>query len=702
LTQRELDLAASIQSATEEIVLRCVRHLHRQTGRENLCLAGDLVLNGLTTARILRDGPFQNVWIQPAAGDAGAALGTVLFIWRQLLKKQRDTSDRDLQQGSLLGPTFSDQQIRTVLDEAAANYTHVADDQALCEQVAGHLADGKVVAWFQGPMEFGPRALGCRSILADPRDPTLRSILNLKVKYREEFRPFAPAVLKEFASEYFQVRQDFDSPYGSFVAMIHEQQRRNLSPQELKAQGLEKGQAPRSSIPAVTDVDFSSPVQTVDPARNRLFYDLIQAFYRTTGCPLLLNADFSLNWEPVVCSPTDALKSFMSSEIDVLCMGHFVLCKSEQRSFVSTPVNQVDGPVLQEAWACPSCSGELAVGDQSVVCRTCSARFPVDAGIPQLFWPHETVVDPSDVTDKVKAFYEETPFPNYDDHDTLGSLLEKSRRGIYANRLNEAVGFNCNVLEVGCGTGQLSNFLGHCCRRVIGADLCLNSLKLAEGFRQKQGLSRVRFVQMNLFRPCFRREQFDVILCNGVLHHTSNPYGGFQQLVPLLRPGGHIVIGLYNRYGRLMTDLRRNVFRLTRGHFQWIDSYLRSGKISSAKRRAWFADQYLHPHESKHTMDEVLGWFEECGLEFCRGVPATTLSAQPISNGDLFDVTPAGSKLEHLLIELGQIVAGSREGGFFLMIGRKPAVGEVSPRAAAADMQSQTTPCAAVVQGDKF
>ena len=277
-----------------------------------------------------------------------------------------------------------------------------------------------------------------------------------------------------------------------------------------------------------------------------------------------------------------------------------------------------------------------------------------------------------DVTEAVKSFYEETPFPNYDEHDSVRSLIEKSRRGVYAQMLNDAVPYNTTVLEVGCGTGQLTNFLGIGCRRVIGTDLCLNSLRLGETFRTEHGLSRVRFVQMNLFRPCFKPEQFDVVLCNGVLHHTSDPAGGFKSLVPLVRPGGHIVIGLYNTYGRLMTDLRRTVFRLTGGRGPWIDPYLRTG-LGAEKRRAWFADQYQHPHESKHTIGEVLDWFDAAGLEFVRGIPSVSAGEEAIDRTALFQPTPKGSKTDHFVSQAKQVFTGNREGGFFLMIARRPA-----------------------------
>ena len=234
---------------------------------------------------------------------------------------------------------------------------------------------------------------------------------------------------------------------------------------------------------------------------------------------------------------------------------------------------------------------------------------------------------------------------------------------------------------------------GISCRIVVGTDICLNSLRLGEEFRRKHGLDRVRFVQMNLFRPCFRPAQFDVILCNGVLHHTSDPYGAFRGLLPLLKPGGHVIIGLYNRWGRLLLDLRRAVFRLTGGRLRWIDSYLRQGNLSEAKRQAWFNDQYRHPHESKHTIGEVQRWFREGGLKFVCGVPSVLAAGGDLGKARLFEMTPPGIRLDHFLMQAGHVVKGSREGGFFLMIGRKPeqlATGraEQSPAGLAAPQRS--------------
>ncbi len=282
-----------------------------------------------------------------------------------------------------------------------------------------------------------------------------------------------------------------------------------------------------------------------------------------------------------------------------------------------------------------------------------------------------TTSAPDDVTEIVKAFYEEHPFPNYDDHESLRSLVSKSRSGLYAKLLGEQLPDNADVLEVGCGTGQLTNFLGITCRSVTGTDLCLNSLGLAEEFRSSHGLSRVRFVQMNLFRPALKPEQYDVVLCNGVLHHTSDPYGGFRSIARLLRPGGLIVIGLYNRYGRLALATRRRIFQLTGGRFQWIDPYLRSTPMSRGKKSAWFADQYEHPHESSHTMGEVLSWFAETGFDFVHSVPSMNAWDPFDEDEKLFASAKAGTPVDRALAQAKMVFTGSREGGFFIMIGRK-------------------------------
>ena len=689
ITQREMDMAASVQQVTEEILLRCARTLHAETGMRNLCMAGGVSLNCVANGRILREGPFEDLWIQPAADDAGGALGVALFIWHQLLGHPRVAGPGDRQSGSLLGPAASDAEIQSFLDGVRAPYRRIDDDAALCDTVADAIAAGKIVGWFQGRMEFGPRALGSRSILGDARDPGMQSLINLKVKFREGFRPFAPAVLREHAHEYFGLRPEDASPYMLLVAPVNEDKRVDLAPEEARAPGLAKLKVRRSVIPAVTHVDHSARIQTVDESCG-LYRKLLEAFHRKTGCPVIVNTSFNLGWDPIVCTPREAFDTFMSADFDMLCMGHFVLEKQAQPAWaghgaggarvVSAPATD---PVLDPLLQSPCCGLDLVRRGEGWTCSQCGREFGSEDGIARLFWPHEKFDDARDVTRKVQAFYEETPFPNYEDQDTLRSLIDKSRRGVYARRLDATIPYNTTVLEVGCGTGQLTNFLGIGCRRVIGTDLSLPSLRLGEEFRRQFGLDRVRFAQMNLFRPAFQPGSFDVVLCNGVLHHTADPFGGLERLVPLLKPGGHFVLGLYNRYGRLFTDLRRQLFRITGpAGAARIDPILRKLPRSEAQRRAWFADQYRHPHESKHTIGEVLGWFERCGLEFVRGIPSTTPGPEGLEGADLFRAQPRGSGFEHFLVQARQIVAGQREGGFFLVIGRRPGEGAGTERAA--------------------
>ena len=291
-----------------------------------------------------------------------------------------------------------------------------------------------------------------------------------------------------------------------------------------------------------------------------------------------------------------------------------------------------------------------------------------------MYWPTEWDPTKPDVTEDVRAFYEETPFPNYDDFDDVGSLMEKARRGLFARLLDEQIPFGPRVLEAGCGTGQMSNFLSVANRTIIGADLCLNSLRLGHEFAERNHLSTVHFVQMNLFRPAFAPASFDLVISNGVLHHTADPALAFRTLTRLVRPGGYILVGLYHRYGRLITDARRRIFRAFGDRFQFLDPNLRQAGTSAAKRRAWFMDQYKHPHESKHTIGEVLGWLGDTGFEFVTSIPKS-VPLQPFSEATrLFTPEQPGSAFERLLVELGMTFTGSQQGGFFIVIGRRPAV----------------------------
>ncbi len=328
LTRREMDIAASIQAVTEEIMLRSACHAQRLTGLPNLVLAGGVALNCVGNGRILREGPFENIWIQPAAGDAGGALGAALFIWYQLLGNPRKTAGQDLQRGSLLGPSFAAEQIQSFLDTTGAKYRYLPRDDDLVEAVADLIAGAKVVGHFHGPMEFGPRALGNRSILGDARSPEMQSIMNLKIKFRESFRPFAPSVLREDVHEYFETRPEEDSPYMLLVAPVRADKR--LSVDEAAGRGLDQLKQLRSVVPAITHVDYSARVQTVDEQRHGRYYRILQRFKAKTGCPVIINTSFNIRGEPIVCSPQDAYRCFMATNMDALVLENFLLLKADQ------------------------------------------------------------------------------------------------------------------------------------------------------------------------------------------------------------------------------------------------------------------------------------------------------------------------------------------------------------------------------------
>ncbi len=332
LTQREMDLARSVQEVTEEAMLRMARHVHRETGEKNLCLAGGVALNCVGNGRVLREGPFERVWIQPAAGDAGGSVGAALSVWYQYLGHERNVErvcgrHADGMRGSYLGPEFSDDEIEEFLLTTGASYRRVGREE-VADYAARLLAEEKVVGWFQGRMEFGPRALGARSILGDPRSPRTQSQMNLKIKFRESFRPFAPSVPRERVHEYFEL--DADSPYMLLVAPVRERLRVPLTEDEEKLFGIEKLNVVRSTIPAVTHVDYTARVQTVRREENPRYYDLLTAFDQLTGCPVVVNTSFNVRGEPIVCTPAEAYACFMRTEMDALVIGDFVLLKGEQ------------------------------------------------------------------------------------------------------------------------------------------------------------------------------------------------------------------------------------------------------------------------------------------------------------------------------------------------------------------------------------
>jgi carbamoyltransferase len=333
LEQLHMDLAASIQAVTEEVMLRMGREVHRQTGMKNLVLAGGVALNCVANGRLLREGPFERLWIQPAAGDAGGSLGSALFVWHQLLDKPRTPGALDTQRGSLLGPSFDSEAIRTVVNEQGIPYRELPEAELLAE-TAERLVAGQVIGWFSGRMEFGPRALGARSILGDARSPKMQSVMNLKIKYRESFRPFAPVVLREHASEWFDFPSDQESPYMLLVAPVRPDRRIAINPEQRQIMETDpdlcrRVNVPRSEVPAITHVDYSARLQTVDRERNPRFHALLRAFYERTGCPVMVNTSFNVRGEPIVCTPAEALRCFLATEMDALIMEDIVVDKRQ-------------------------------------------------------------------------------------------------------------------------------------------------------------------------------------------------------------------------------------------------------------------------------------------------------------------------------------------------------------------------------------
>ena len=331
LTQKEMDIAASLQEVTEEIMVKMARHIGQITGMKNLCLAGGVALNCVGNGKILKEKIFENIWIQPAAGDAGSALGVALCCWYQMLDNKRVTNGCDAMKGAYLGPHYRDSEIKNYLDRENIPYRQLEEFELL-KTIVADLKAGKVVGWFQGPMEFGPRALGGRSIIGDPRNPKMQSIMNLKIKYRESFRPFAPSVLAEKVNEWFEM--DSESPYMLLVARVREDKRITMTEEQKKLFGIDLLNVPRSQIPAITHVDYSARIQTVHKDTNKRFYDLISEFEKETKCPVLINTSFNVRGEPIVCTPEQAFLCFMRTEMDTLVLENFVIDKKDQKLLI--------------------------------------------------------------------------------------------------------------------------------------------------------------------------------------------------------------------------------------------------------------------------------------------------------------------------------------------------------------------------------
>jgi len=328
VSEHYMDIAASVQAVTEEIMVRCARHVRKTTGMDKLCLAGGVALNCVGNGRILREGIFDDMWIQPASNDAGGALGVAQFIWHQLLDQTRTISTGDGQKGSLLGPRFGHEACLETVTREGAQFEHIESEEARAHWIAERIAEGKVVGVMQGRMEFGPRALGCRSILGDPRCEKMQRLINLKIKYRESFRPFAPSVLQERASDWFEFEPGQESPYMLLVTDVRKSKQKATG--DKMTRGLDRLQVARSEIPAVTHVDASARVQTIDPERHGFYHKVVAAFEELTACPMVVNTSFNVRGEPIVCSPDDAYRCFMATEMDALVLEDLVLLKDKQ------------------------------------------------------------------------------------------------------------------------------------------------------------------------------------------------------------------------------------------------------------------------------------------------------------------------------------------------------------------------------------
>ena len=341
ITQKDMDLAASIQKVTEEVVLHISKYALKETGLKNLCLAGGVALNCVANGVLLREKIFENIWIQPAAGDAGGALGSALSVWHLYYNKERnvDKLKYDSMKGSYLGPSYTDKEIEKELKIIDASYIKLELND-LIEKVANDISKNKAIGWMQGRMEFGPRALGSRSILADARSPNMQKQLNLKVKFRESFRPFAPSILSEHISEWFD--HDEKSPYMLFVSDVKKNKLHNIKKNEEELFGIEKLNIPRSQVPAITHVDNSARIQTVHKDTNEIYYNLISKFYEITKCPLIVNTSFNVRGEPIVCSPSDAYRCFMGTDLDILVIGNFYLKKNDQNENVKKYINEYE------------------------------------------------------------------------------------------------------------------------------------------------------------------------------------------------------------------------------------------------------------------------------------------------------------------------------------------------------------------------
>ena len=657
LDQRHMDLASSIQKVTEEIMMRSARHAWEVTGRpDNLVMAGGVALNCVANGRLLREGPFKNIWIQPASGDAGGALGAALFAHHHILGKPRKATGHDTQKASLLGPNYPAAQVKSFLDDVKASYHSFDGEAALLDHVADQMAQGKIVGWFHGRAEFGPRALGARSIIGDPRSPSLQADLNLKIKFRESFRPFAPCVLREHVHEWFQMRPNEESPYMLQVAPVLDERRTPLTDEQREALRRDpdlsrRVNIVRSQVPAITHVDYSARVQTVDERHGR-YYRLMKAFHAKTGCPIIVNTSFNLSWEPIVLTPEQAYHTFMQSEMDVLVVEDYVLHKAEQPLGLATITDDVDGADEDSPWADPLSGDPLVLSASGLRSPETGALYPIVEGIPRLFVPAAGAdLGPDDPGLE----------SDYDELDTQRALLESSREDLFARLLSEQIPYDARVLEVGCGTGRLTNFLSIAHRNCLGIDASLPALRVAHRWKTEQEIERAAFAHMNPLRPALRDAFFDYVLATGALGRGPADWEIIDRIGGLVRPGGFLVLRMLNTYGRAM----RGVSSIFGG---------KSGQATNGRT---------------HSLNEAVSHLKSRGFEFVNSVPKPEIGPALWPGERLFDPKPEGSPLGRSISELAHMGASARNGGYFVVIARKGHAAAEQPRTAQAVGQPQ-------------
>jgi len=594
LTQDHYDLACSGQAVTEELILNLAREARRASNSRNLVIAGGVGLNSVANWRIEREGVFENVWIQPAAGDDGAAIGAALLVASEVLGEPRCPELTNV----FLGPEYGDAEIKAFLDTHEIPFRNLGDDE-LVSDVAEMLAAGKVVGWFQGRMEFGPRSLGARSILADPRNASVRDLVNAKIKFRESFRPFAPAVLFERASEYFEMTPGAAMPFMLKVPQVRPEM--------------------RDRIPAVTHVDGTARVQTVREADHPLFYKLIAAFGERTGTPVLLNTSFNVRGEPIVCSPKDAVACFFNSGIDALVLGRCIVTDKPSAA-IDTSAHQYRRSDELEA-RIEEGAGEIGAAPLVAQPFTLEATSVLVPTAPASLAEAPRIDDAAETTRKVLNFYREMPFNYYSNSVDIAKELQRSNRikeyTVVHRHLKAHPG--CTLLDVGCGAGWFVNSCAHYYgAKVTGLDLNPVVLKQARSVaRMMPGCESNRFIEGSVFE--FQPGQaFDVVNSLGVLHSTPDCHGAIRRALSWISPDGYFHLGLYHLYGR-RPFLQHFADLQAQGHsdaelfeeFKRLTPHI----TDETHLMSWFRDQVLHPHETQHTYEEIESLLAENGFQ---------------------------------------------------------------------------------------